>query len=163
MSADNQNQPDGVNTLDLMSMSVPVRRIVRLMLRHRSLAYSEICAKLDELPEEKRISRADIDQALQDLCDLNWLERIDTGDVVSYGIHIKPKEGSETSRAGDRDSSKRRSSHTMQDLWDAVDDGDAASEGGLRAKREMDSLHQEADKKTKGKKRGLFGLFGNKD
>lgn len=167
MNDDNQNQSDGVSTLDLMSMSVPIRRIVRLMLRHRALTYGEIIAKLDELPEGKRLTPEEVEPALHDLCDLHWLERTDDGETVSYSVLIKPKEGSETSRAGDRDSSGRQPSHTMQDLWDAVDDGDKAAEGGLKAKREMDSLHDKSDRPDgldkKTKKGGLFGLFGNKD
>lgn len=158
---DSGKNTDGINTLDLMSMSVPVRRITRIMLRKTRMPYTEICAKLDELPKEKKLSKEAIDKALEELVELGWMDRLEENGEVIYQVRIKKKEGSEVTRSSERSEKAVRSATTMKDLWDAVEKGDKASGGGLKAKREMSDIHQKVTKPEK-KSRSLFGFLRKK-
>lgn len=172
----------GVSTLDMMSMSVPVRRITRLLLRQSRMSYQEICEKLAELPEDKRLSDEEIDQALAELVDLDWLERIEDRDIVVYQVQLKKKAGSDVTRSDSSGVRHASVSGTMDQLWSAVEEGAAEAEGGLKAKKEMSAIHQLREeahsedqpdisdmptqklgyKKEEKKKGGLLGLLRKK-
>lgn len=89
-------KPEGeaLSTLDLMSLPAPVRRVINLMLRKVKITYPDLCKTVAELPEEKRISQAELDEILAALCQVGWLDQEQEGDVTTYRVSLNPKPGS---------------------------------------------------------------------
>lgn len=146
----------GMSTLDMMSMSPHVRRVVRFLLRKPRMTHEEMCEAVDQLPPEKRPSREELDEAIATLISMNWLNKIEEKGQIVYQVEMRKKEGSEVTRAAT--SSRRTSSKPdmITGLWDAVEAGEA--QDGAAAQREMSSFHRserDADAKPK-EKRGLF-------
>ncbi len=88
-------KPDGeaLSTLDLMSLPSSVRRVINLMLRKVEITYPELCKTVAELPEDKRLSRAELDEILAALCQVGWLDQEQSGDVITYKVSLNPKPG----------------------------------------------------------------------
>jgi hypothetical protein len=118
---DETKKSDRLSTLDFMSMPSAARRILRLMLRKPEVSYPELCEMIDALPESKRISRAELDDALADLCERAWILQVEVDDVFVYQINLGAKTGSDVSRARPSPTTPKRDSLAMKDLWDAVD------------------------------------------
>jgi hypothetical protein len=89
-------KPEGeaLSTLDLMSLPSPVRRVINLMLRKVKITYSELCKTVAALPENKRLSQAELDEVLDALCQVGWLDQEQSGDVTTYKVSLSPKPGS---------------------------------------------------------------------
>ncbi len=85
---------EALSTLDLMSLPSPVRRVINLMLRKVKTTYPELCKTIAELPEDKRLSQAELDEILDALCQVGWLEQERSGDVTMYKVSLSPKPGS---------------------------------------------------------------------
>lgn len=84
----------GLSSLDLMDSSPSVNRIVRIMLKKPQRSYEELLDAVSQLPEEKRLNPRMLDEALQTLVDMNWLDRIEDGGQVMYRVVLKPKASS---------------------------------------------------------------------
>lgn len=89
-------KPDGeaLSTLDLMSLPSPVRRVINVMLRKVKITYPELSKTISELPEDKRLSPAELDEILAALCKVGWLDQEQSGDTVTYKVSLNPKPGS---------------------------------------------------------------------
>jgi hypothetical protein len=89
-------KPDGeaLSTLDLMSLPSPVRRVINLMLRKVKITYPELCKTIADLPEEKRLSQAELDEILGALCQVGWLDQEQSDGVATYKVSLNPKPGS---------------------------------------------------------------------
>jgi hypothetical protein len=85
---------EALSTLDLMSLPSPVRRVINLMLRKVKITYPELCKTVAELPEDKRISQAELDEILTALCQIGWLEQERSSDIKTYKVSLSPKPGS---------------------------------------------------------------------
>jgi len=133
-----------------LGMPDAARRIVRIMLRKPQMTYDEICAAMDALPEDKRASRTELDEALELLCQLKWLVKEQTTEAPIYKVGIGAKPGSDVTRAGP----KREAGQTQIDqLWDAVDSSDSPA-----------STTTEGAKPHPKRKAGVLQwLFGKKD
>ncbi|MGF1504919.1 MAG: hypothetical protein ACFB51_07285 [Anaerolineae bacterium] len=133
----------GISTIDMMGMPGPMRRIIRIMLRKTELTYAEIKEACAQLPESKRPTVPEIDEALEALVEMEWLFRIEGDDEESvvYSVKMSKKEGSDLSRSGTR--GKRHSSAVMKNLWEAVDEGAQAAGDGEQAQSEMSTYQKE--------------------
>jgi hypothetical protein len=89
------DKPDGgtLSTLDLMNLPSSVRRVVNLMLRKVKVSYADLSQAVADLPEDKRIAPADLDEILNALCQIGWLAREQSGDAVIYRVNLSPKPG----------------------------------------------------------------------
>lgn len=85
---------EALSTLDLMSLPSPVRRVINLMLRKVKITYPELCKTVAELPEDKRLSPAELDEILDALCRVGWLDQEQSGDITTYKVSLSPKPGS---------------------------------------------------------------------
>lgn len=84
----------GITALDLADLPPSLRKIMRLMLRRLQLSYPELCAAMEEMPEAERLTRGDLDQALDSLHEQAWLVRLGQGDKAIYKVNLRPKSGS---------------------------------------------------------------------
>ena len=83
-----------LNTLDLMSLPPSVRRVFNLMLRKVEILYPDLCKIVAEFPENKRLSQNELDEVLDALCQIGWLEQDRNDEVVAYRISLNPDPGS---------------------------------------------------------------------
>ncbi len=162
MNPSDDKSTHGMSTLDMMSMPSHVRHVIRILLRTPRMAYKELCEAIDQIPPEKRPTRAELDDALETLIEMAWLARTEEKGQVIYQVAMRKKEGSEVTRAAA--ASERRSSSKpdmITGLWDAVEAGAEKAQDGAAAQREMGSLHRQeretAPKPPKKKRKGLFG------
>ncbi len=67
--------PDGGSVLDLPELPSAQMRLIRVLLRHGEISYQELCQRLAELPDAERLTVAEIDAALMELTQQNWVKR----------------------------------------------------------------------------------------
>ena len=91
---DDKNKQGGITALDLADLPPALRKIMRLMLRKLQLNYPQLCEAMDNMPEAERLSRADLDSALETLTQQAWLIRLGEGEKAVYKVNLKAKSGS---------------------------------------------------------------------
>lgn len=129
---DSEQAVSAPSTLDMLGMPDAARRVVRILLRRPQMTYDEIRAAMDALPEDKRASRAELDEALALLCQLKWLAKEETAENVVYRVGIGAKPGSDVTRAGP----KREAGQTqIEQLWDAVDTSDSSASPAIETEQ----------------------------
>lgn len=89
----------GVNPIDFLALPKPLPRIMRLMLRALGMRYDELLAAVQALPERDRLSKAQLDAALKELVEQNWLLVSGTGDMTTYRVNLRRRAG--TALGGD--------------------------------------------------------------
>jgi hypothetical protein len=88
-------QERGITMLDLAELSPALRKIMRVMLRELKMNYPGLCATMDSLPVDQRLSQADLDDALDSLTRQFWLTRIGNNDESAiYKINLRRRSGS---------------------------------------------------------------------
>lgn len=90
----NKQQDGGITALDLAELSPPLRKIMRLMLRELQMNYPRLCEAMDGLPEAERLSRAELDAALDTLTKQFWLIRLGEAERAIYKVNLRRKSGS---------------------------------------------------------------------
>lgn len=84
----------GITPLDIAKLPPSLRKIMRLMLRELSMSYPRMCEVMDSMPEQDRLTRADLDSALLTLTDQFWLTRIGENEKAIYKVNLRRKAGS---------------------------------------------------------------------
>ncbi len=84
----------GITALDLAELPPALRKIMRLMLRELQQSYPELSAAVEAFPESERLSKKDLDDALDTLTQQAWLVRIGQGDKAIYKVNLRRKAGS---------------------------------------------------------------------
>ena len=91
---DDKRKEGGITALDLADLPPALRKIMRLMLRKLQMNYPQLCEAIDNLPENERLSRADLDLSLENLTQQAWLTRLGEGPRAVYKVNLKAKSGS---------------------------------------------------------------------
>ncbi|NDJ53804.1 MAG: hypothetical protein GYB68_12055 [Chloroflexi bacterium] len=122
MNNSEQEEGQGFSTLDMMALPAPMRRVTRIMMRKREVTREELDQAIqDMLPEEKRPTPEELEEALVNLVDINWLEKVETDEGITFRVRMGRKTGSDISRSGPQ---RDRQHSTMEALWDTVDSSD---------------------------------------
>ncbi len=114
-----QGQDEGVTTLDLMNLPPVLLRIMRLIMRHKGeMTHLQIGEANTALPEDTRLSQADLDDALKQLIEQHWLVVVNQDQSPCYKLNLHRKasasHGHDSSHGG-------TSSKLSQGIWDALD------------------------------------------
>lgn len=91
---EDKQKEGGITALDLADLPPALRKIMRLMLRKLQMSYPQLCEVMDALPENERLTRTDLDQALESLSKQAWLIRLGEGQKAIYKVNLRPKSGS---------------------------------------------------------------------
>ena len=91
---EDKKKEGGITPLDLADLPPALRKIMRLMLREIQLDYNKLCDTMDAMPENERLSRNDLDDALSNLTNQFWLIRIGEGQKAIYKVNLRKKAGS---------------------------------------------------------------------
>ncbi len=84
----------GISPLDIAKLPPSLRKIMRVMLRELQLSYPRMCEVMDGMPEQDRITRAELDEALKTLTEQFWLVRIGEKEKAIYKVNLRRKAGS---------------------------------------------------------------------
>jgi hypothetical protein len=103
---DDRDKEGGITALDLADLPAPLRKLMRLMLRKIELDTPSLRQAVDAMPEKDRMEKAELDQALDELCKKSWLIRRGEGDSVSYKVNLR----------------RKASSTLMDSIWSSLDD-----------------------------------------
>jgi len=90
-----RKREEGITALDIADLPPNLRRVMRLMLREVVMKYNDLIPTVEALPPANRLSRADLDAALDTLVEQNWLVRYGQGEFVSYKVNLRRKAGSQ--------------------------------------------------------------------
>jgi hypothetical protein len=83
----------GISALDLKDLPPGLRKVMRLMLREVEMGYPAICEAMEALPEAERLSRSELDQALEQLHKQGWLIKLGE-ERITYKVNLRRKAGS---------------------------------------------------------------------
>jgi hypothetical protein len=89
-----RNKEGGITALDLADLPPALRKIMRLMLRQLQMTHPQLIEAMDKLPEKERLSRKDLDDALESLTKQAWLIRMGEGEKAVYKVNLRAKAGS---------------------------------------------------------------------
>ena len=92
---DDKRKEGGITILDLADLPPALRKIMRLMLRQLQMNYPQLCNAMDQMPEEERLTRANLDEALKKLTEQAWLIQIGEGERAIYKVNLRRKAGSQ--------------------------------------------------------------------
>jgi hypothetical protein len=92
---DDKRKEGGITILDLADLPPALRKIMRLMLRQLQMNYPQLCNAMDQMPEDERLTRANLDEALKKLTEQAWLIQIGEGERAIYKVNLRRKAGSQ--------------------------------------------------------------------
>ena len=110
---DIRKREQGITALDIADLPPNLRRVMRLMLREVVLKYTDLVSAIEAMPAANRLGRAQLDSALAQLVEQNWLLRNGQGDMLSYRVNLRRKAGSQLG----------------QDIWSALESKISGSQG----------------------------------
>lgn len=91
---EDKQQEGGITALDLVELSPPLRKIMRLMLRQLQMTYHQLCEAMQEWPENEQMPPQELSQALDVLTKQFWLIRLGEGERATYKVNLRRKAGS---------------------------------------------------------------------
>lgn len=118
MTSQDNNTPnvpgagDGLSILDLEHLPKPQYRVMRVILREVECPYT----KLLQLLEAEQMPRVEIDKALAELVEQQWL--LKAGDVYKANLRRK------NARILSEFQPPRRKTITLRGIWDSLESGD---------------------------------------
>lgn len=81
----------GVSTFDLLGdMPSSQRTLMRLFLRHIKMTLTDLETRVGELPEEKRLSKEQIEDALAFLLKQGWVRKMEQNGTELYTVQQQP-------------------------------------------------------------------------
>ena len=96
---DDKRKEGGITVLDLADLPPALRKIMRLMLRQLQMGYPQLCEVMEQLPENERLTRANLDEVLKTLVDQAWLIQLGEGERAIYKVNLRRKAGSNLSES----------------------------------------------------------------
>jgi len=90
----------GFNVVDYMELPPAERCLVRLVLRHVSMSYPNICAEVELMPADQQMSQAELDAALEHLTRSNWLIPQQDEQQIIYRVNDSQRSTSQDRACG---------------------------------------------------------------
>jgi len=91
---DDRNEDSGITPMDLLDLPDELRRLMRKMLRSRTMKKREIVDYIATWDKPDQISGKDLDNSIAQLVDQGWLIKIGEGDSLGYRVNLRKKKGS---------------------------------------------------------------------
>ena len=77
----------GLSSFDLLGNVPPTHKtVMKIFLRRIILSPDELVTAVAELPEEKRMTKEQLDEAIQALLGLGWLKQIEKNGQMFYTV-----------------------------------------------------------------------------
>lgn len=84
----------GMGPADLLTLPLPQRRVMRLLLREVQMSYPEIITAVSHLPPAQYLTIAELDDSLTQLTQNGWLIRMGQDELITYRVDLRRKPGS---------------------------------------------------------------------
>jgi hypothetical protein len=84
----------GITALDLADLPPALRKIMRLMLRELQMDHAHLVEAVEATTGEDKLSRTDLNSALETLTQQAWLTRVGEGERAVYKVNLRRKSGS---------------------------------------------------------------------
>ena len=81
----------GPSPIELASLPTVQRAIMRTLLRELEMTDDALRASLQEMPEDKRPSETDVDEAIKELTRDGWVIKMGEGKVITYKANFRRK------------------------------------------------------------------------
>ena len=91
---DVKRKQNGITVLDLIDLPPALRKIMKLMLRQLQMNYTQLYEAIEQMPEDERLTHAQLDEALTHLAEQAWLIQIGQGERAIYKVNLRRKAGS---------------------------------------------------------------------
>ena len=91
---EDKRKEGGITVLDLADLPPALRKIMKLMLRQLQMNYPQLVTTIEQLPEDERLTRDNLDEALERLVEQAWLVQIGEGERAIYKVNLRRKAGS---------------------------------------------------------------------
>jgi predicted transcriptional regulator len=106
------------SALDLMDLEPAAYRVMQMILRKVEVAYPDLCAAVEALPERELLSTAELDNVLGKLIDENWITVTENDGTAIYKAVLRRK----STNVLDTYAPKRRTGTILpQNVWDSLD------------------------------------------
>jgi len=92
---DNRLPVGGVTALDLADLPGPLKKVMLLILRESEMTYPALWEAMSRIPEDERLSRNDLDAALDRLHAEGWLIRLGLDELITYKVNLRHKAASQ--------------------------------------------------------------------
>ena len=89
-----KSKEGGITVLDIADLPPALRKTMRLMLKQLQMSYPQLCNVMEQLPEGERLTRTQLDKALEKLTEQAWLIQIGEGVHAIYKVNLRRKAGS---------------------------------------------------------------------
>ena len=96
---DDKRKEGGITVLDLADLPPTLRKIMRLLLRQLQMNYTQLVEAIDQLPEDERLTRTALDEALKKLAEQAWLIQLGEGQRAVYKVNLRRRAGSHLSES----------------------------------------------------------------
>lgn len=83
---------DGLSLLDLMDMPPAWRTVMRLLMREKSMRHGALASAIANLPEDQRLSEAELGQTMDELCGRGYLSCETTPEGTRYELIVARKQ-----------------------------------------------------------------------
>ena len=90
---------DGLNLLDLADLPTPQRVVMQVIMREKSMMHEALLAAVSALPEDQRLTEAELNDTLGELCRQGYLHQEITDAGRRYHIPIARKPGKQLNSA----------------------------------------------------------------
>ena len=91
---EDKRKENGISVLDLADLPPALRKIMKLMLRELQMNYIQLCEAVEQMPEDERLTRVQLDKALMELSEQAWLIQVGQGERAIYKVNLRRKAGS---------------------------------------------------------------------
>ncbi|MCB2179507.1 hypothetical protein KQH54_00125 [bacterium] len=91
---DNRNEEGGISPMDLLDLPDALRKIMRKMLRSRTMRKAEIHAFMETWDKKEKLSPKELEEALAALVAQGWLIILGEGENLGYRVNLRKKKGS---------------------------------------------------------------------
>ena len=115
---------EGLSILDLASLSAAQLQVMRIILRDIEVSYESLCASIDKLPAAEGLSRAALDDTLQDLVEKEWLLILDADPAKVFKANLRRKSSRTVSDFVAPRSRRAGTSSSLRNIWDSIEKDD---------------------------------------
>ena len=99
------DEEGGISPLDLESLPLTTRKIMRLILRKPELTSNDLHAAVEAFPPDERVAPAELATLLDDMVARRWLLRLGSVPDCSYKVNLR----------------RRATRQLNKNVWDALD------------------------------------------
>jgi DNA-binding transcriptional ArsR family regulator len=89
-----EKREEGISPIEIAGLPPNLRKLMRLLVRESLIFYKDLLVKVGEMPERDRLTKSELDEALQELTRQGWLISRGEGERINYQVNLRRRAGS---------------------------------------------------------------------